>query len=298
MMPSQYGSFGNYSTGYQHGRLLPPPPPPRRASLTSTTGYMGDYAGEEKASLAGDSSDQQSTYGGSYAPSPAIVGTSPALSHRGGSAEAESLPETYSSYPPSYSYPALSMIPPPPGEYGYAPPPPHHHAQLPGIGSSLGYSPYVGHHSRASSRGIDDLARGPEPHETTIYGMAYGGQAGASYIPTQAGSYLAHHGHHGSAGSMNPISASASQDTVRVLDPPKESRCWDHGCNGRVFSTHSNLLRHQREKSGQAAKSTCPRCGAMFTRKTAMNGHMLHDKCKRKSGYSSGSERSASAGAR
>jgi hypothetical protein len=266
---------------------------------------MGDYAGEEKASLAGDSSDQQSTYGGSYAPSPAIVGTSPALSHRGGSAEAESLPETYS-YPPSYSYPALSMIPPPPGEYGYAPPPAHH-PQLPAIGSSLGYSPYVGHHSRTSSRGLDDLSRPlAGDHETTIYGMAYGGQS--SYIPTQPGSYLAHHGHHGHhspVGSLTPGlgggggGGGGAQDTVRVLDPPKESRCWDHGCNGRVFSTHSNLLRHQREKSGQAAKSTCPRCGAMFTRKTAMNGHMLHDKCKRKSGgYSSSSERSGSAGAR
>jgi hypothetical protein len=263
---------------------------------------MGDYAGEEKASLAGDSSDQQSTYGGSYAPSPAIVGTSPALSHRGGSAEAESLPETYS-YPPSYSYPALSMIPPPPGEYGYAPPQPPHHAQLPGIGSSLGYPPYVGHHSRTSSRGLDELSRPLSgEHETTIYGMAYGGQGAGAYIPTQAGAYLGgghhQHQHHGSASSLNPIATAAGQDTVRVLDPPKESRCWDHGCNGRVFSTHSNLLRHQREKSGQAAKSTCPRCGAMFTRKTAMNGHMLHDKCKRKSGYGSGSERSGSAGAR
>jgi len=272
---------------------------------------MGDYAGEEKASLAGDSSDQQSTYGGgggSYAPSPAIVGTSPALSNRGGSAEAESLPETYS-YPPSYSYPALSMIPPPPGEYGYAPPPPQHHTQLPGIGSSLGYPPYVGHHG--SNRGSMELTRpsSSEPHETTIYGMTYGSPGGPSYISTQPSSYLTHgghhhHHHHGSAGSMNPAAAAAAAaaasqaETVRVLDPPKESRCWDHGCNGRIFSTHSNLLRHQREKSGQAAKSTCPRCGAMFTRKTAMNGHMLHDKCKRKSGYSSSSERSASAGAR
>jgi uncharacterized C2H2 Zn-finger protein len=79
----------------------------------------------------------------------------------------------------------------------------------------------------------------------------------------------------------------------RIVDPPKESRCWDHGCNGRVFSTHSNYLRHVREKNGQAAKSTCPRCGAMFTRKTAMNGHMLHDKCKRRVGYNSSSDRSS-----
>ncbi|KAJ4163852.1 hypothetical protein LMH87_005556 [Akanthomyces muscarius] len=64
-------------------------------------------------------------------------------------------------------------------------------------------------------------------------------------------------------------------------------RCWDHGCNGRQFSTFSNLLRHQREKSGQAAKATCPNCGAEFTRTTARNGHMLHDKCKRRTPGSS-----------
>ncbi|GKT55421.1 LOW QUALITY PROTEIN: transcription factor C2C2 protein [Colletotrichum tofieldiae] len=67
-------------------------------------------------------------------------------------------------------------------------------------------------------------------------------------------------------------------DTV-VQSRPKP-QCWEHGCNGRQFSTFSNLLRHQREKSGQAAKATCPNCGAEFTRTTARNGHLLHDKCK------------------
>jgi hypothetical protein len=260
---------------------------PSLANLQQT-GYMGDYAGEEKASLAGDSSDQQSTYGGSYAPSPAIVGTSPALSNRGGSAEAESLPETYS-YPPSYSYPALSMIPPPPGEYGYAP----QHTQLPGISSSLSYAGYVEQHRLRSKAMQTDGPSRSDPHEQGLYGMTYN-QSQPSYIPTQVSSYLTH----GHPAAINPATAGGQPETVRVLDPPKESRCWDHGCNGRIFSTHSNLLRHQREKSGQAAKSTCPRCGAMFTRKTAMNGHMLHDKCKRKSGYSTSSERSGSGGGR
>ncbi|KAL1841195.1 hypothetical protein VTJ49DRAFT_7316 [Mycothermus thermophilus] len=69
---------------------------------------------------------------------------------------------------------------------------------------------------------------------------------------------------------------------VRVVHSRPKPQCWDHGCNGRQFSTFSNLLRHQREKSGQAAKATCPNCGAEFTRTTARNGHLLHDKCKRK----------------
>jgi hypothetical protein len=66
----------------------------------------------------------------------------------------------------------------------------------------------------------------------------------------------------------------------RILNSRPKPQCWEHGCNGRQFSTFSNLLRHQREKSGTAAKSYCPRCGAEFTRTTARNGHMAHEKCK------------------
>ncbi len=61
---------------------------------------------------------------------------------------------------------------------------------------------------------------------------------------------------------------------IKVIEPRNKPQCWEHGCNGRQFSTFSNLLRHQREKSGKANKSTCPRCGAEFTRTTAMNGHL------------------------
>ena len=65
-----------------------------------------------------------------------------------------------------------------------------------------------------------------------------------------------------------------------VLEAPTKAQCFDHGCNGRTFSTFSNLLRHQREKSGSSSKAVCHRCGAIFTRKTALNGHLAHDKCK------------------
>jgi hypothetical protein len=74
--------------------------------------------------------------------------------------------------------------------------------------------------------------------------------------------------------------ASASS-LERPIDGPRESRCWDHGCNGRGFSTHSNLLRHQREKDGKSNKSSCRKCGASFTRKTAMEGHMAQNKCRK-----------------
>ncbi len=67
--------------------------------------------------------------------------------------------------------------------------------------------------------------------------------------------------------------------TVSSASHPRP-QCWDHGCNGRQFSTFSNLLRHQRERTGVASKSYCPRCGAEFTRATARNGHVAHVKCK------------------
>ncbi|KAI0393523.1 hypothetical protein F5Y17DRAFT_432281 [Xylariaceae sp. FL0594] len=70
-----------------------------------------------------------------------------------------------------------------------------------------------------------------------------------------------------------PVLPSGSQHAgdashVRVVQSRPKPQCWEHGCNGRQFSTFSNLLRHQREKSGQAAKATCPNCGAEFTRTT------------------------------
>lgn len=96
-------------------------------------------------------------------------------------------------------------------------------------------------------------------HEPVMYAMPPVMQPGAT----------PHH-HHDPAGS------------VRVVQSRPKPQCWEHGCNGRQFSTFSNLLRHQREKSGQAAKASCPDCGAEFTRTTARNGHLLHQKCKQK----------------
>ncbi|PGH01703.1 hypothetical protein AJ80_08970 [Polytolypa hystricis UAMH7299] len=71
-------------------------------------------------------------------------------------------------------------------------------------------------------------------------------------------------------------------DQVRVVNSRPKPQCWDHGCNGREFSTFSNLLRHQREKAGTAAKCECPHCGTVFTRTTARNGHLAQGKCKAK----------------
>ncbi|KAL4988563.1 hypothetical protein BDW68DRAFT_88906 [Aspergillus falconensis] len=80
--------------------------------------------------------------------------------------------------------------------------------------------------------------------------------------------------------SPDPAALSTNPPPYRVLQSPKKPRCFDHGCNGREFSTFSNLLRHQREKSGVVAKAECPSCGAVFTRTTARNIHVAQGKCK------------------
>jgi hypothetical protein len=183
------------------------------------------------------------------------LASSPAHPTRAPSLEPDAVSDKYT-YPTSYPFPPAASSAP---TFGYHAP----HAPLPNLADLVSYPG-----AQPNTYGVTSY--GPHP--------GYGSSHGSSY-------------HH--SDTINPAATQA--DAMRMVDGPKESRCWDHGCNGRAFSTHSNLLRHVREKSGQATKSTCPRCGAVFTRKTAMNGHMQHDKCKRKSGYDS--ERSASAGA-
>lgn len=68
-------------------------------------------------------------------------------------------------------------------------------------------------------------------------------------------------------------------------------RCWEHGCNGRVFATASNLARHQREKSNRRPSYLCPMCGAYFSRSTARNQHVDNKSCGRIRRYSNGRQR-------
>ncbi|EXJ95320.1 hypothetical protein A1O1_00440 [Capronia coronata CBS 617.96] len=78
------------------------------------------------------------------------------------------------------------------------------------------------------------------------------------------------------------LTLESSPAEIEIRPSRPKPQCWEHGCNGRQFSTFSNLLRHQREKSGSAIKAICPHCGTEFTRTTARNGHMSGGKCKGK----------------
>ncbi|KAF4581141.1 transcription factor Zn, C2H2 [Ophiocordyceps camponoti-floridani] len=125
------------------------------------------------------------------------------------------------------------------------------------------FNPAPYHPSMQSSYGV-----------TMEYPAAYGEYSARMPLSHEAGMLY----------PMQSVSTSGGQEDsqVRVVQSRPKPRCWEHGCNGRQFSTFSNLLRHQREKSGQAAKATCPNCGAEFTRTTARNGHLLHEKCKQR----------------
>jgi hypothetical protein len=47
------------------------------------------------------------------------------------------------------------------------------------------------------------------------------------------------------------MESSITADHVNEVYRRFKPTCWDHGCNGRQFSTFSNLLRHVREKENQ-----------------------------------------------
>ncbi|KAF2199767.1 hypothetical protein GQ43DRAFT_104827 [Delitschia confertaspora ATCC 74209] len=167
-------------------------------------------------------------------------------------------------YPPSSSEPTPILSPPP------------HNYNYPAIQPSI--PPLVSNNSSYP----------PQPiYPPTSYEMGYTPLPPTMYPPST--SSAPYSPYEQPASLPPPISApipppsserTAGNVMPRVLNSRPKPQCWEHGCNGRQFSTFSNLLRHQREKSGTAAKSYCKNCGAEFTRTTARNGHYVNGKCK------------------
>ncbi|KJX93086.1 hypothetical protein TI39_contig4417g00006 [Zymoseptoria brevis] len=74
----------------------------------------------------------------------------------------------------------------------------------------------------------------------------------------------------------NSFDVQGSQSPPRSMSPNEGSqtipndcegdslRCYEHGCNGRKFSSRSNLRRHRVEKSKMRPSCKCPICGAVF----------------------------------
>jgi hypothetical protein len=83
--------------------------------------------------------------------------------------------------------------------------------------------------------------------------------------------------------SSNPMPIvynTASSPTLSLIDDDLHRTCFDHGCDGRVFSSRSNFRRHRREKAQQAQLLECPVCGAKFYRRWTRDQHMLREKCR------------------
>ncbi|KAF2259140.1 hypothetical protein CC78DRAFT_586298 [Lojkania enalia] len=79
-----------------------------------------------------------------------------------------------------------------------------------------------------------------------------------------------------------PLASRESQVVGAVpLDSLPKFQCWQHGCNGRKFSTLKNLLRHKKEKAS-GAKIKCLICGQQFTRRSARTSHIKKNICKKR----------------
>ncbi|KAI0178898.1 hypothetical protein GGR52DRAFT_534002 [Hypoxylon sp. FL1284] len=84
---------------------------------------------------------------------------------------------------------------------------------------------------------------------------------------------------------------SSEERTMTMMERGGKHRCWDHGCNGREFSSKSNFVRHVKERSGASTKGVCPLCGAIFTRNSARDTHLAKQSCNRIRRYSNGRPR-------
>lgn len=80
-------------------------------------------------------------------------------------------------------------------------------------------------------------------------------------------------------GAEYPTTSFVATSRPSVDSGDRQIRCWEHGCDGRTFSTRSNLSRHQREKANQTPSFSCPKCGVTFRRRTAAKRHQEAERC-------------------
>jgi hypothetical protein len=80
--------------------------------------------------------------------------------------------------------------------------------------------------------------------------------------------------------STEPLSPVSTSPIVGHVSRPV-IRCYEHGCDGRTFSSISNYRRHQRERAGQSPVCFCPRCGAAFYRRWTRDHHVERGSCLR-----------------
>lgn len=118
-----------------------------------------------------------------------------------------------------------------------------------------------------SSNAADTVSfiHGTEPWNTSMMQMNFEGTNPRIDIPSQQ-----------SPNQPNTCSSDAGKGQVY--------RCWDHGCEGRTFSSRSNYSRHIKEKSQQrpvASLASCQYCGRVFTRASGKRLHVESFACRR-----------------
>ncbi|THW57630.1 hypothetical protein D6D19_10507 [Aureobasidium pullulans] len=87
-----------------------------------------------------------------------------------------------------------------------------------------------------------------------------------------------------SQGPSQPPSQELSRrrrSSLTALDSIFHNVCFERCCDGRVFSSASNLRRHQRERSRRAQLSICPLCRRGFYRRWTRDQHLLRLSCRR-----------------
>lgn len=92
-------------------------------------------------------------------------------------------------------------------------------------------------------------------------------------------------GLHFTSTTVCPVLAAmnASTSTSPAKTTSHNLRCWEHNCNGRKFSTLSNLARHQREKAGTRMVYLCHECETSFVRKSTLQDHLARRTCSKTS---------------
>jgi hypothetical protein len=88
----------------------------------------------------------------------------------------------------------------------------------------------------------------------------------------------------GTAESYRPEAIDTSETPSLRIGRPKTSssgdyRCYQHGCEGRRFSSSENYRRHIRERN-KSDRTACPLCAAVFTRKSNKDTHLRKGRCK------------------
>jgi hypothetical protein len=95
---------------------------------------------------------------------------------------------------------------------------------------------------------------------------------------------LQHESHYSSLCGFDTVEEQGNVITSRppplATSPSMQYACWQHGCNGRTFTTLSNYRRHCKERSFRYARPQCPRCGQQFSREAARDTHYNQQRCR------------------